>query len=148
MLDKGGKTAIRNLWGCRPPAEGDRLGVPRADRPEIPRGEDGMDFEKDAFEDDNELSRMEDEEEGPGGAGELIETEEEEVLMTEEPVAVPPASKPARKKKAKKKAKKAAKKSKPKKKGKAKGKKKAKKKGRKKSKKRGGKKSAKKRKKR
>jgi hypothetical protein len=58
-----------------------------------------MDLHKDAFEEDNEISRM-DEEEGLG-AEEIIEAEEEEIIVTEEePEAAPPA-KPAKKKKKK-----------------------------------------------
>jgi hypothetical protein len=107
----------------------------------VPRGEDGMDFEKDNFEDDNELSRLEDDEELGGETHEIVETEEEElVILGEEPEEVAPAPKPAPKPAAKKKparkaakkkaaSKKKAKKSKPKKKtGKKKAKKAAKKK--------------------
>jgi hypothetical protein len=94
---------------------------------EIPPGEDGMDFEKDNFEDDNELSRLEDEEELGGEVREIVETEEEELaIVGEEPEEEAPAPKPAPKPAAKKpaanvakkgaKPKKKAKKSKPKKK--------------------------------
>jgi hypothetical protein len=97
--------------------------------------EDGMDFEKDNFEDDNELSRLEEEDE-LGGGEEIVETEEEEILITEEePVAAAPAAKaapkpaakPAKKAAPKKKAAAKAKKAKPKAKAKAKPKKPAKK---------------------
>src|SRR5882724_1976246 len=44
--------------------------------PKIPPREDGMDIEKDGFEDDNELSRLEDEELG-GETEEIVEEEEE-----------------------------------------------------------------------
>ena len=54
-----------------------------------------MDFEKDNFEDDNELSRLEEEDE-LGVGDEIVETEEEEILITEEePVASAPAPKAA-----------------------------------------------------
>jgi len=54
-------------------------------------------FEKDNFEDDNELSRLEEEDE-LGGGDEIVETEEEEILITEEePVAAAPAPKAASK---------------------------------------------------
>ena len=43
-----------------------------------------MDFEKDNFEDDNELSRLEEEDELGTGGDEIVETEEEEILITEE----------------------------------------------------------------
>ena len=97
-----------------------------------------MDFEKDAFEDDNEISRLEEDEEVSGDAGELAEAEEVVIPVTEQPATAAPAKKPARKK-AKK-----AKKTKSKKKAKARPRKKAAKKGQKKR----GKKAAKKRKKR
>ena len=42
-----------------------------------------MAFEKDSFEDDNELSRLEDEELG-GEAEEVVEAEEEELVMVGE----------------------------------------------------------------
>jgi hypothetical protein len=70
----------------------------------IPPGEDGMDFEKDNFDDETELSPLEDEEVGGDGDG-LVETEEEELIISEEPEeeAVPkPAAKPASKPAAKK----------------------------------------------
>ena len=72
--------------------------------PKIPPREDGMDIEKDGFEDDNELSRLEDEELG-GETEEIVEEEEELVIVGEEPEAAPapkPAAKPAAKKRAKK----------------------------------------------
>ena len=69
-----------------------------------------MDFEKDNFEDDNELSRLDDEELA-GETEEIVETEEEElVIVGEEPEEEAPAAKPAPKPAAKKPAKKAAKK--------------------------------------
>jgi hypothetical protein len=92
----------------------------------IPQGEDGMDLEKDNFEDDNELSGLEEDDEL---GGEVVETEEEELIIGEEepekpaPAARPAAPKPAAKKPAKKAAK-----AKPKPKAKAKPKKAAKKK--------------------
>jgi hypothetical protein len=74
-------------------------------RAKIPPGEDGMDFEKDNFEDETELSPLEDEELGGDGDG-LVETEEEELIISEvepEEEAVPkPAAKPASKPAAKK----------------------------------------------
>jgi hypothetical protein len=73
-------------------------------RAKIPPGEDGMDFEKDNFDDETELSPLEDEELGGDGDG-LVETEEEELIISEEPEeeAVPkPAAKPASKPAAKK----------------------------------------------
>src|SRR5216684_4205474 len=82
-----------------------------------------MDFQKDNFEDDNELSRLEEEDELGGDGDEVVETEEEGLIITEEePVAVPApraapkpaASKPAKKKAAPKKAKKKAKRARPK----------------------------------
>src|SRR6266478_2189965 len=79
----------------------------------IPPGEDGMDLEKDNFEDDNELSGLEEEDELAGG--EVVETEEEELMIGEEepetapaPAARPAAPRPAAKKPAKKAAKKKA----------------------------------------
>ena len=80
--------------------------------PEIPAGEDGMDFEKDNFEDDNELSRLENDEELGGETEEIVEAEEELVIVGEEPEqeSAAPASKPASKPAARKRAKKAAKK--------------------------------------
>jgi hypothetical protein len=79
--------------------------------PKIPPGEDGMEIEKDNFEDDNELSRLEDDEELPGETEEIVEAEEEElVIVGEEPEEEAPAPKPAPKPAAKKPAKKAAKK--------------------------------------
>ena len=68
-----------------------------------------MDIEKDGFEDDNELSRLEDEELG-GETEEIVEEEEELVIVGEEPEEVVPAPKPASKPAAKKRAKKAGKK--------------------------------------
>ncbi len=80
--------------------------------PEIPAGEDGMDFEKDNLEDDNELSRLENDEELGGETEEIVEAEEELVIVGEEPEeeSAAPASKPASKPAARKRAKKAAKK--------------------------------------
>jgi hypothetical protein len=81
----------------------------------IPAGEGGMDLEKDNFEDDNELSGLEEEE---LAGGEVVETEEEELIIGEEepetvaaPAARPtaPRPKPAAKKPAKKAPKKKAK---------------------------------------
>jgi hypothetical protein len=87
----------------------------------IPAGEDGMDLEKDNFEDDNELSGLEEDDEL--AVGEVVETEEEELIIGEEepetvaaPAARPAAPRPAAKKPAKKAPKKKAKKAKPKKK--------------------------------
>src|SRR5258707_6283500 len=87
----------------------------------IPPGEDGMDLEKDKFQDDNELSGLEEDDELAGG--EVVETEEEELMIGEEepetapaPAARPAAPSPAPKKPAKKAPKKKAKKAKPKKK--------------------------------
>src|SRR5712692_10790935 len=51
----------------------------------FPAGEDGMDFEKDNFEDDNELSRLENDEELGGETEEIVEAEEELVIVGEEP---------------------------------------------------------------
>src|SRR5215472_12435975 len=94
---------------------------------EIPPGEDGMDFEKDNFEDDNELSRLEDDEELGGEAQEIVEAEEEELaIVGEEPEEEAPAPRPAADRPAPKKPA-AKKKVAPKKKAKAKPKKKAKK---------------------
>src|SRR5579883_1890772 len=64
-----------------------------------------MDFEKDNFEDDNELSRLEDDEE-LGGDGEVVEVEEEEIAIgddegEESPAPAKSAPKPAAKPKAK-----------------------------------------------
>jgi hypothetical protein len=83
------------------PSERWPLGCEPEDSPSL---EVAMDLKKDAFEDDNELSRLEDEEE-IGAGDEIVETEEEELLITDhEPeAAVPvPALKPARKRAAKK----------------------------------------------
>jgi len=84
-----------------------------------------MDFEKESFEDDNDLSRLEDDEELGGETQEMVETEEEELAIvgeeSEEEAPAPrpaPAARPAPKKAAKKKTV-------PKKKAKAKAKKKA-----------------------
>ena len=63
--------------------------------PKIPPREDGMDIDKDSFEDDNELSRLEDEELG-GETEEVVEEEEELVIVGEEPEEVAPAPKPAK----------------------------------------------------
>jgi hypothetical protein len=86
-------------------------------------GEDGMDLEKDNFEDDNELSGLEEEDELGGDSEEIVEVEEEELILGDEepgeapapapraapkPAAKPPAKKAAAKK-VPKKAKKAAK---------------------------------------
>ena len=84
-----------------------------------------MDFEKESFENDNELSRLEEDEELGGEGQEIVETEEEELAIVgeepeEEAPAPRPAPRPAPKPAAKKKAA-------PKKKAKAKPKKKAKK---------------------
>ena len=55
-----------------------------------------MDFEKDNFEDDNELSRLEEDEELGGETQEMVETEEEELaIVGEEPEEEAPASRPA-----------------------------------------------------
>jgi hypothetical protein len=78
-------------------------------RPKIPPREDGMDIEKDSFEDDNELSRLEDEELG-GETEEIVEEEEELVIVGEEPEPAAPAPKPAARPAGKKRAKKAGKK--------------------------------------
>jgi hypothetical protein len=62
-----------------------------------------MDFAKDNFEDDNELSRLEDEEELGGEVQEIVETEEEELaIVGEEPEVETPAPKLAPKPAAKK----------------------------------------------
>ena len=66
-----------------------------------PPREERMDFEKDQFEDDDELSRLEEDEELGGEAESVIEEEEEEILaIDEEPAeeaeeATRPAAKPA-----------------------------------------------------
>jgi hypothetical protein len=102
----------------------------------IPPGEDGMDFEKDNFDEETELSPLEDEELGEDGEG-LVETEEEELIISEEepeaaaPAKKVPAPKPAAKKAAPKPKKAAAKKTPAKKAKKAAPKKKAAKKGKK-----------------
>src|SRR5258708_14335171 len=59
----------------------------------IPPGEDGMDLEKDNFEEDNELAGLEEDDEL---TGEVVETEEEELIIgKEEPdTAPPPAPRP------------------------------------------------------
>jgi len=69
-----------------------------------------MDFEKESFEDDNDLSRLEDDEELGGETQEMVETEEEELAIvgeeSEEEAPAPrpaPAARPAPKKAAKKK---------------------------------------------
>src|SRR6516165_12626723 len=71
----------------------------------IPPGEDGMDFEKDNFDEETELSPLEDEELADDGEG-LVETEEEELIIgEEEPEEAPaPAKKVAAPKPAAKKA--------------------------------------------
>ena len=51
-----------------------------------------MEFQKDAFEDDNDLSRLEEEEEVGHEAEEVMESEEEEILVTEEAPAPAPAA--------------------------------------------------------
>jgi hypothetical protein len=58
-------------------------------------GEDGMDLEKDNFEEE-ELSGLEEDDELPGDA-DVVETEEEELIITdEEPEEAPaPAARPA-----------------------------------------------------
>ena len=60
-----------------------------------------MDFEKDNFDDETELSPLEDEELG-GEPDSLVETEEEELIITgeepEEEAVQKPAAKPAAKK--------------------------------------------------
>jgi hypothetical protein len=55
--------------------------VPRTPGKVEPPGEESMEFEKDQFEEDDELSRLDDDE--LGGDGEGI-TEEEEILVVEE----------------------------------------------------------------
>jgi hypothetical protein len=113
----------------------DWCSVPRTTGKKVPHGEESMEFEKDQFEDDEELSRLEDDEELGGEPGAVVEEEEELLIVEEEPAdegdepAAKPAAKPAPKKAspkkaAAKKAKKPAKK-KPAKKAKAKPKKKA-----------------------
>jgi hypothetical protein len=85
---------------------------PRYVGQQIPPGEDGMDFEKDNFDDETEISPLEDEELG-GETDGLVETEEEELIIGEEPeeeAAPKPAVKPAVKKAAPKPKKAAAKK--------------------------------------
>jgi hypothetical protein len=131
-LDKVARSAVTTRWTETPKQlRGSDL---RATSAGFPPGEDGMDFEKDHFEEDNELSRLEEDEELAGEGDEIVEVEEEEIVIgEEEPAAKPvaakakaapkPATKPAKKaakkpaKKAKakpkKKAKKAAKKAKP-----------------------------------
>jgi hypothetical protein len=72
----------------------------------FPPGEDGMDFDKDNFDDETELSPLEEEELGGETEG-LVETEEEELIVTEEEPeeeAPKPAKKAAPKKAAAKKA--------------------------------------------
>ena len=55
-----------------------------------------MDFEKESFEDDNELSRLEEDEELGGETQEMVETEEEElVVVGEEPEEEAPAPRSA-----------------------------------------------------
>ena len=55
-----------------------------------------MDFEKDNLEDDNELSRLEDDEELGGETEEIVETEEEElVIVGDDSEEEAPAPKPA-----------------------------------------------------
>ena len=55
-----------------------------------------MDFEKESFEDDNELSQLEDDEELGGETQEMVETEEEELaIVGEEPEEEAPALRPA-----------------------------------------------------
>ena len=84
----------------------------------IPPGEERMDFDKDHFDEDNEMSPLEDDELA-GDAEEIVETEEEELVITEEepeeedaapkrPAPKPAAKKPAPKKPAAKKTKKKA----------------------------------------
>ena len=98
-------------------------GIRAPNSKEIPPGEERMDFDKDHFDEDNEMSPLEEDELG-GDAEEIVETEEEEMVIAEEepeeaaparPAPKPGAKKPAAKKKpAKKKAaKKSAKKKKP-----------------------------------
>jgi len=72
----------------------------------IPPGEDGMDFDKDNFDDETELSPLEEEELGGETEG-LTETEEEELIISEEEPAeeaAKPPKKAAPKKAAAKKA--------------------------------------------
>jgi hypothetical protein len=95
-----------------------------------PPGEDGMDLEKDNFEEDNELSGLEEDDELGDDSGDVVEVEEEELIIGEEEPeegAPAPAAKPAAKKPAKKAPAKKAKKPAPKAKAKAKAKPKAKK---------------------
>src|ERR1700680_1373815 len=68
----------------------------------IPPGEDGMDIEKDNFEEENELSGLEEDDELGGDAADVVETEEEELIIGEEepeeaprPAAPKPAPKAA-----------------------------------------------------
>jgi hypothetical protein len=56
--------------------------VPKTPGKVEPPGEESMEFEKDQFEEDDELSRLEDDE--LGGDGEGITEEEEEILVVEE----------------------------------------------------------------
>jgi hypothetical protein len=108
-------------------AVSDWCSVPRTTGKKVPHGEESMEFEKDQFEDDEELSRLEDDEELGGEPGAIVEEEEELLIVEEEPgdegdePAAKPAAKPAPKpstkkaapkKAAKKKAKKPAKKAK------------------------------------
>src|SRR5271165_2454114 len=81
----------------------------------LPPGEESMDFEKDQFEDDEELSRLEEDDELGGET--IIEAEEEILTVEEEPAeeaeqetAARPAPKATAKKPAPKAAKKPAKK--------------------------------------
>src|ERR1700722_12244454 len=75
-------------------------GVPGCDASGgIPPGEDGMDLEKDNFEEDNELAGLEEDDEL--GGDDVVETEEEELIIgdegDEEPgeAPAPKAAKPA-----------------------------------------------------
>jgi hypothetical protein len=84
------KVVLPDNWPLLWPAGPDTSG-------KIPPGEDGMDFDKDNFDDETELSPLEEEELGGETEG-LVETEEEELIITEEePAAAAPKPKPAKK---------------------------------------------------
>ena len=109
-LDKHARTKVRKRLG--PSRVRGRLAAGREPFSRAPCGlppvEERMDLHK-GFEDDEELSRMEDDEAGLGG-DEIIETEEEEIILAEEeaaPEPPKPAPKPAKKKPAKRKPRKA-----------------------------------------
>ena len=83
--------------------------MPRTSGKQVPPGEERMNLEKDQFEEDDELSRLEDDEDLGGDAEATVE--EEEILIVEEPGddgEEAPAAKAAPKKAPKPPAKKAA----------------------------------------